>query len=45
MLYIPKIGVYSKILNDDELKHFVVINFYEYFEFSRENLYKSSKIC
>ena len=39
MLYIPKIGVYSKILNDDKVKGFVVINFGEYFKSMREKLY------
>ena len=31
MLYIPKIDDYLKILTDDEMKDFVVINFGEYF--------------
>ena len=39
MFYIPKIGDYLKILTDDKLKDFVVINFDEYFKFARENLY------
>ena len=39
MLYIPKIGDYLKILTDDELKDFVVINFDEYFKSSKEKLY------
>ena len=32
MLYILKIGDYLKILTDDEVKDFAVINFGEYFE-------------
>ena len=39
MFYIPKIGAYSKILADDELKDFVVINFTEYFKPMNEKLY------
>ena len=39
MFYIPKIGAYSKILADDELKDFVVINFAEYFKPMNEKLY------
>ena len=30
MLHIPKIGDYLKILTDDEVKNFVVINFGKY---------------
>ena len=37
MLYIPKIGDYSKLLTDDEVKDFVAINFSEYFKSSRGN--------
>ena len=37
MLYIPMIGNYLKILNDDEVKDFVVINFDEHFHCMREN--------
>ena len=36
---IPKIGDYLKILTDDELKDFVVVNFGEYFKSTKENLY------
>ena len=32
MLYIPKIDDYLKILTDEEVKHFVVIIFSEYFK-------------
>ena len=39
MLYILKIGDYLKILTDDEVRGFVVINFDEYFKSSREKLY------
>ena len=39
MLYIPKIDDYLKVLTDDELKDFVVINFDEYFKSSQEKLY------
>ena len=39
MLYILKIGDYLKILTDDEVGDFVVINFDEYFKSSREKLY------
>ena len=39
MLYIPKIGDYWKILTDDEVKDFVVINFSEYFKPTREKSY------
>ena len=39
MLYIQKIDGYLKILTDDELKDFVVINFREYYESAREKLY------
>ena len=39
MLYIPKIGDYLKILNDDEVKYFVAIHFSEYFKSAREKLY------
>ena len=37
MLYIPKIDDYLKILTDDEVKDFVVINFDEYFKSTKEN--------
>ena len=36
MLCIPKIDDYLKILPDDEVKDFVVINFSEYFKSTRE---------
>ena len=39
MLYIPKIDDYLKILTDDEVKDFVVINFGEYFKSMKEDLY------
>ena len=39
MLYIPKIGDYSKVLTDDEVKDFVAINFSEYFKSTKEKLY------
>ena len=38
MLYIPKIGGYLKILTDDEVQHFVAINFSEYFKSTRKKL-------
>ena len=37
MLHIPKIDDYLKILTDDEVKDFVVINFDEYFKSAKEN--------
>ena len=39
MLYVSKIGDYLKILTDDEVKDFVVINFGEYFKFTKEKLH------
>ena len=39
MLCIPKIGNYLKILSDDEVKDFLVINFSGYFKSMREKLY------
>ena len=39
MMCISKIGDYLKILTDDELKDFVVVNFGEYFKSMKENLY------
>ena len=39
MLYILKIDDYLKFLTCDEVKDFVVINFGEYFKFTREKLY------
>ena len=39
MFYISKIGEYLKIFTDEEVKDFVVINFNEYFTFTREKLY------
>ena len=42
-MYIPKIGDYLKILTDDEVKDFVIINFSEYSKFIREKLYY--KLC
>ena len=35
----PKIADYFKILNDEEVKDFVVINFGECFKFTREALH------
>ena len=45
MLYIPKINDYLKILTDEKVKDFVVINFSEYFKSIREeqNLRKGAK--
>ena len=45
MLYIPKIDEYLEILNDEEVKDFVTINFREYFKSIREkqNLRKLAK--
>ena len=39
MFYIPKIGNYLKILTDEEVKDFVVINISDYFKSTREKLY------
>ena len=39
MLYIPKICVYLKVLNSDEVKDLVALNFGEYFKSEREKLY------
>ena len=39
MLYIPKIYDYLKIMTDDKLKNFVVVNFEEYFKSMKEKLY------
>ena len=39
MSYILKFDDYFKMLIDDELKNFVVINFSEYFKSTREKLY------
>ena len=39
MLCIPKIDDYLKILTDDQVKHFVVINFGEYFKYTKEKVY------
>ena len=36
MLHIPKIDDYLKILTDEKVKDFVVINFREYFKSTRE---------
>ena len=46
MLYIPKIDAYLRILTDEEVKDFVVINFSEYFKSITEekNLTKVSKL-
>ena len=42
-MYIPKIDDYLKILTDNEVKDFAVINFGEYFKYTREKLY--FKLC
>ena len=39
MLYIPKICVYLKVLNSDEVKDLVALNFGQYFKSEREKLY------
>ena len=39
MLYMPEIADYLKILTDEEVKDFVVINFGECFKSTREKLY------
>ena len=39
MLYMPKITHYLKILTEDEMKDFVIIDFGEYFKSTREKLY------
>ena len=39
MWYILKIGDYLKILTDDKMKCFVVINFGKYFKPTKEKLY------
>ena len=46
MLHIPKIDDYLKILIDEEVKHFVAINFSEYFKSTREkkNLRQVAKL-
>ena len=46
MLHIPKIDDYLKILTDEKVKDFVVINFREYFKSTREelNLVKVAKL-
>ena len=46
MFYIPKVDGYLKILIDEEVKYFEVINFSEYFKFIREkqNLRKVAKL-
>ena len=38
MLYIPKIDDYLKILTDDDVTNFVVINFGEFFKSTKEKL-------
>ena len=43
MLHILKIDDFLKILTDNDVKDFVVINFGEYFKSRREKLY--SKLC
>ena len=39
MLYIPKIDDHLKILTDDNVKNFLVINLGEYFKSMKEKLY------
>ena len=39
MLYIPKIYDYLKIMTDEKLKNFVVVNFEEYFKSMKEKLH------
>ena len=39
MFYIPNIGSYLKMLTDDEVKDFIVINFGKCFKFMKEILY------
>ena len=41
MLCMPKITDYLKILTDEEVKHFVIINFGECFKSTRELLYSN----
>ena len=38
-LYIQKIDDYLKILTDDKVKDFAVINFGEYFRYAKEKIY------
>ena len=38
MHYIPKIGDYLKVVTNNEVKEFLVINFDEYFNSTREKL-------
>ena len=46
MLYIPKIADYLEMLTDEAVKHFVAINFSDYFKSIREeqNLRKVAKL-
>ena len=39
MLYIPKIGGYLKVMTDNEVEDFVVINFNKYYKSVRDKLY------
>ena len=39
MLYIPKSGGYLKVMTDNEVEDFVVINFNKYFKSVRDKLY------
>ena len=39
MLYIPKTADYLKIVTDEEVKDFALINFSKSFKFTREKLY------
>ena len=46
MLHIPKIDDYLEILTDEEMKHFIAINFSEYFKSIKKerNLRKVAKL-
>ena len=39
MLYIQKIADYLKILSNEEVKYFLLIDFDEYFQSTKEKLY------
>ena len=45
MLYTPKIDEYLEILNDEEVKDFVAINFSEYFKSIRRICRTCIRIC
>ena len=44
MMYIPNVDDYLKILTDEELKNFVVINFSEYFKSIKKTPEKLEKL-